>query len=154
MNAFTLDDVFSEVPSLIEPDLANQAGQVGTEFDISFEFPSGTTSGGRFVSRSGGGGADFTFGSLSDNTFPVSVDFDPGVTSVTSTFQVGVSSSLNSFVTDFTFDPSGPGSVSGVDAVFRSLTQPFELTVSVPEPGSALILFPLLASAILQRRRI
>ena len=147
---FSLDDVFSETPTIVSPLLSGQQGTVGTEFDLIWEFPPGTTPpNGRAFSRVGGTGADIdsVFDDSGANLVSISTELDPGVFSTTFDVSAGSFQSINDFVS------VGPNSDIAVGASFTNLSQAVTLTV-VPEPNALFALFATMTMVACSRRRV
>ncbi|QEG21872.1 hypothetical protein [Mariniblastus fucicola] len=138
LSSFDLDDVFNEIPTFTGPVASGESGNIGTEFNLTWEYASGATPSGQTV-RAGGSGGRATFGQFGTNTVPVSVELDEGVSSATITFRAGGFEFVDGIVSDVEL-VSGNGSDLTANASFSTLAEPIQLTITaVPEPGSALI---------------
>lgn len=158
---FTLDDVFSETPTITAP--VASGGQVtipaptgAAEFELAWGYPSGAVPSSSIIRTSdrGGGGtsvADFGSGA---NSAVILTELDPGVASNDFVYRAGSFDDLAGFVSAVVPDDPSTAITFSATAEFRNFSEPITVTIAVPEPGVLTLACVAACGLAIRRRRV
>jgi hypothetical protein len=127
-------------------------------FDVHWEWPGGVT-----PSIPGGSGVSITYSGgnndadyLGDNTYQLTIGFDPGVSQRNITIAAGSYQDLTSRVTNIVAPVANPNNTIQPHLRYRNYSARVTVTAIVPEPGAKTLLAPIALLGLLfvtQRRR-